>query len=78
MAVTLNAQDVEAQLSKLLERVAAGEEVIVTKAGEPIAKLVPIKKKQKRTPGGAEGLRVPPEFFEPLPKDIMRYFEEGK
>jgi prevent-host-death family protein len=78
MALTLNIQDAETQLAKLLERVALGEEVIVSKAGEPVAKLVPIKKKQKRTPGGAEGLQVPPEFFEPLPDDIMRYFQEDK
>jgi prevent-host-death family protein len=78
MALTLDVRDTEVQLAKLLERVAAGEEVIVSKAGEPVAKLVPIKKKMKRTPGGAEGLKVPPEFFEPLPNDIMRYFEEDK
>lgn len=76
MAATVNVQDAEKQFEKWLERVASGEEVIVTKAGEPVAKLVPVKKKQRRVPGGVEGLRVPPEFFEPLPDDIMRHFED--
>lgn len=75
MAVTVNVQDAEKQFAQWLERVALGEEVTVTKACEPVAKIVPVKKKQKRVPGGAEGLRVPPKFFEPLPDDIMRHFE---
>jgi prevent-host-death family protein len=76
MAVTVNVQDAEKQFEKWLERVALGEEITVTKAGEPVAKLVPVNKRQKRVPGGAEGLKVPPEFFEPLPNDIMHYFED--
>jgi prevent-host-death family protein len=78
MTVTVNVQDAENQFAQWLERVAAGEEITVTQAGEPVAKLVPIKKQQKRTPGGAEGLHIPPEFFEPLPDDVMRYFEDDK
>jgi prevent-host-death family protein len=76
MATMVNIHEAKTHFSKLLEKVQQGEEVIVAKAGEPVAKLVPIKKKIKRTPGGAEGLKVPPEFFEPLPEDIMRHFEE--
>ena len=76
MATVVNIHEAKTHFSKLLERVAQGEEIVIAKAGEPIAKLVSIKKKQKRTPGGAEGLHVPPEFFDPLPEDIMRHFEE--
>ncbi len=54
----------------MLERVALGEEIIMAKAGEPVAKLSPLVSHKTRTPGRAEGLRVPDTFFEPVPKDV--------
>jgi len=70
----INVHDAKTHLSKLLERVAMGEEIIISKAGEPVAKLSPVAHKRVRTPGGAEGLVVPDDFFDPLPEEFERHF----
>ena len=75
MSTSVNIHEAKTHFSKLLERVALGEEIIIARAGEPIAKLSPIPAKRARTPGGAEGLKVPESFFEPLPDDFMKHFE---
>ena len=63
-------------LSRLLERVALGEEVIIAKAGKPVAKLVPITlSARKFTLGSAKGeFVVPDDFNDPLPKEIEDRF----
>lgn len=75
MADPVNIHEAKTHFSKLLERVALGEEVVIARAGTPIAKLVPLTPKRKRKPGGAEGLVVPDRFFEPLPDEIREHFE---
>lgn len=63
-------------LSKLLRRVAGGEEVIITRGGEPVAKLVPIKGKRLRVLGQDHGVySVPANFDAPLPEHVLRAFE---
>ena len=60
-------------LSDFENRVFAdGEEVVIVRYGNPVARLVPIRPPAaRRVPGSARGkFRVPPEFFEPLPEDI--------
>jgi antitoxin (DNA-binding transcriptional repressor) of toxin-antitoxin stability system len=61
----------------LLTRVAAGEEIVIAKAGKPVALLVPWKQNVKqRTPGLDRGLlAVPDDFDSPLPNEIMDAFE---
>jgi len=73
----VNIHEAKTHLSKLLEEVARGEEVIISKAGKPIAKLVPLDKKaNKRKPGGMKGkIRIGKDFDAPLPKDILASFE---
>ena len=71
----VNIHEAKTHFSKLLERVAQGEEVVIAKAGTPIAKLVPMPSREPRTPGGAEGLVVPDSFFEPLPDELLAHFE---
>ncbi len=64
--------------SRLLDEVAAGEEIIIAKAGKPVAKLVPLtaQDKPRRKLGSLEGkLVIPPEFYDPLPDDILDAFE---
>ncbi len=75
MSTIVNVHEAKTHFSKLLERVALGEEVIIARAGEPVAKLSPLAPRRSRTPGGAEGLQVPASFFEPLPQDILDTFE---
>ncbi len=62
-----NIHEAKTHLSKLLERVAAGEEIVIGKAGKPIALLIPYKEaaKPSREPGSMKGLiRILPGFNE--------------
>ena len=55
MSVKINVHDAKTQFSQLLARVGEGEEVIIAKAGKPVARLVPVGKKHKhRIPGSAK------------------------
>lgn len=72
----VNIHEAKTHLSKLLERVALGEEVVIAKAGTPVAKLVPISMKPKtRKIGSAKGeFVVPDDFNDPLPKEVEDSF----
>jgi prevent-host-death family protein len=72
----VNIHEAKTHLSKLLERVALGEEVIIAKAGKPVAKLVPLSDQPKtRILGSAKGeFVVPDDFNDPLPKEIEDLF----
>lgn len=63
-----NIYEAKTQLSKLIRRVRAGQEVIIADAGTPVAKLVPIEQpKTARVLGGDRGkIWVAPDAFEPL------------
>ena len=78
MSKTVNIHEAKTNLSKLLARVANGEEVIISKAGKPIAKLVSITEKpKKRSPGSGKGKVVMQNDFDaPLPDDVLKAFEE--
>jgi prevent-host-death family protein len=67
-----------AQLSKLIERARAGEEIIIMRGAKPVARIVPVpaKAKGKRQFGRLKGLaKVGPEFFEPLPEEELKLWE---
>lgn len=67
-------------LSQLLERAEAGEEIIIARGQVPVARLVPIapKPKPKRQFGLYAGLAtIGPEFFDPLPEEELRAWEGG-
>ncbi len=70
----VNIHEAKTQLSRLLERVRAGEEVIIAKAGTPCARLCPLEPPQPRKPGLLKG-RVDDAFFEPLPDDELDAWE---
>ena len=72
----VNIHEAKTHLSKLLQRVALGEEVIIAKAGKPVARLVAIKdRKSKRVLWQAKGeFTVPDDFDDPLPPDIEESF----
>lgn len=75
MSTNVNVHEAKTQLSQLLERVRAGEEIILAKSGKPYAKLVPLNKKRERVPGLVKG-RLTKEFFEPLPADEIAAWEK--
>ncbi len=74
---TVNIHEAKTHFSKLLRRVARGEEIVIARSGQPIARLSPIQPALKpRVPGDAKGLFVvPDDFDDPLPPEIQRYFE---
>ena len=73
---TVNVHEAKTHLSRLLKRVAAGEEVIIAKAGKPVARLSPIIHEPPRPILGIdEGkFKVPDDFNDPLPKEILSRF----
>jgi len=74
-----NLSEAKTGLSKLVDRAAAGEEIIISKAGTPRAKLVPVPTPRAvapRKPGGWEGrVRMSKDFNAPLPKEIDDAFK---
>lgn len=69
-----NIHEAKTHLSRLLDKVAQGEEVIIAKSGRPVAKLVPVTAEPRR-PGRLKGrIRIGPEFDEPLPEEILAAF----
>jgi prevent-host-death family protein len=70
-----NISQAKAQLSALIARVLEGEEVIIGKAGKPVAKLVPFERERHpRRPGALEGEIVVAPDFDELPEDLMEAF----
>jgi len=66
MARQVNVHEAKTHLSKLLERVEAGEEIVVARAGRPVARLVPhVPPRGRRQPGSAKGkIKILPGFDE--------------
>jgi prevent-host-death family protein len=74
--VEVGVHEAKSTLSELLRRVAAGEEVTITRGGEPVARLVPVQRRSPRVLGRDEGLfEVPDDFNDPLPDELQRAFE---
>ena len=74
----VNIHQAKTHLSRLLARVAAGEEIVIAKAGKPIARLVPVEgPAQDRVAGGDEGqVWIADDFDAPLPEEVLREFEK--
>ena len=76
---TIDIRDAKTHFSQLVDRAAAGEEIILAKAGVPVAKLVPLNSAMalpKRVLGSLAGrLVIPPDFDAPLPDDVLDAFE---
>jgi prevent-host-death family protein len=72
----VNVHEAKTHLSRLLQRVAAGEEIIISRAGKPIARLVPIRQAVTRTFGIDRGLfEIPDDFDAALPPEVLAAFE---
>lgn len=72
----VNTHEAKTHLSKLIERAAAGEEIIIGKAGRPMAKLVAYKEERSpRRPGALKGkIRLAPDF-DATPDEVVDAFE---
>jgi prevent-host-death family protein len=77
MSMTVNIHEAKTHFSKLLQRVLAGEEIVIAKAGAPVARLIPYTPQpSQRIPGSAKGkIWIAPDFNAPLPADLLDAFE---
>lgn len=82
---TVNIHQAKTQLSRLLKRVEAGEEVVLARAGKPVARLVPMAARKQREPGlllkkypehRAALLKLADKIDEPLPEGELMLWEQ--
>ncbi len=76
----VNIHEAKTHLSRLVEEVAAGEEIVIAKAGRPIAKLVPLASElEPRQLGSLRGkIWLADDFDAPLPEDVLASFQSGE
>ena len=72
----VNVHQAKTQLSRLLTRVEAGEDVVIARRGQPVARLVACAARVKRQPDVLKGkIAVPDTFFDPLPEEELAAWE---
>ena len=75
----VNIYEAKANLSRLVDQASAGEEIIIAKAGKPVARLVPLERPKQRKVGMFEGQLTAPENFDTLfEEEIRKMFEDGE
>lgn len=76
---TINIHEAKTHLSRFVDRAAGGEEIIIAKAGKPMAKLVPLlDTSSRRNLGMFKGkLNVPDDFDAPLSDEVVKLFESN-
>lgn len=73
--MVLNLYQAMTQLSALVDEAAAGAEIIIAKAGKPMARLVPLRASGRRQPGKGRGrIRIADDFDAPLPPGMLKAF----
>ena len=73
---TVGVHEAKTHLSRLLRRVAAGEEILIARGGKPVARLVGVGTKDRIQLGRDKGLfELPDDFDAPLPDEILDDFE---
>ena len=77
MAKPINIHAAKTHFSRLVERAARGEEIVIARAGRPVARLVPLGGAARpRRPGLLKGrIRIRKDFDAPLPGGILRLFD---
>jgi prevent-host-death family protein len=82
MTTVFDISEAKLNLSELVDRAAAGEEIVIAKAGKPKAKLVPYEAPRKKRRGGQNLLGITymaDDWDGPLPPEIQKYFDgEGR
>lgn len=72
---TVNIYAAKTQFSRLIDEAAAGKEVVIARAGRPVARLVPMGRGKRRLGVLAGKLKVPADFDAPLTEDVLSSFE---
>jgi len=72
----VNIHEAKSQLSRLIEAAVSGEEVVISKAGTPVVRLVSVETKPKLRFGLMKGkIKITGDFNAPLPEDVLTTFE---
>ena len=73
----VNIHEAKTHLSRLVDEVSAGEEIVIAKAGKPLARLIPFREARRRRKLGllAGRFSVPDDFDAPLPPESLASFE---
>jgi prevent-host-death family protein len=66
--------EAKTHFSRLLEKALAGEDVVITRSGEPLVKLVPVQRRRKPNFGFAAGTFTIPDDFDEWPEEFLDYF----
>lgn len=77
---SVNVHEAKTHLSKLLDEVDGGAEIVIARAGKPLARLVPIERaRPSRKPGYLKGrIRIAEDFDAPLPAEVLALFERSR
>jgi prevent-host-death family protein len=76
MTKSVGVHEAKTHLSRLIEDVAGGEEIVITRRGEAVASLVPVRQSPDRRLGiDRHRLVVPEDFDAPLPESVLKTFE---
>jgi prevent-host-death family protein len=76
MARPVSIYDAKTHFSRLVARAQSGEEIIITRGGHPVARLVPLAPPVSRAPGRWRGkLKIAADFDAPLPETVLAEFE---
>jgi len=76
MTQTINIHEAKTRLSQLIQQVEEGDEIIISRANKPIARLVPYREKAlPRRLGEAKGMVEIMPDFEQLPEDFLEHFQ---
>ena len=74
--LVVSVREAKTQLSRLLARVEAGEEILIARNGKPVARLVSVQPRGKRQFGSWKGrIKLDDSFFEPLPEEELAAWE---
>lgn len=75
MSEPFNIYEAKSRLSELVERAENGDEIIIARAGVPVARLVPLKVGERKPGDWAGKVRIAADFDAPLPADILDAFD---
>jgi prevent-host-death family protein len=72
--LNFNIHEAKTNLSSLIQKVEAGEDVVIMRAGKPVARLTPYKKSPPRKLGAFKGkIKIPDDFDEPMPEEWFEF-----
>jgi len=76
----VNIHEAKTHLSRLLQQLPGGEEIVIAKAGRPMARLVPVELEHERKPGKfRDSIQLDEAWMEPLPEEELKGWEgDGK